>query len=205
MIRNFTLSALCALSIGLMAGCQDSTVVDTGNGEAFAMYSVDAAALNDFSEIAAADELPAEESALRGERGGGAERGWGRLEIRSYERIIRQLQLSERQTAAVRECFANYRECATSAATRYRNARAEKSEALRNGMERVRAAAINGSMTREEAGAAYARMNREYRQEVATLNEAFKAATDACRDSVESCIEGFLTEDQLVRWNRLNR
>jgi hypothetical protein len=205
MNRTFSLCAALALSIGVFAGCTDSTVQSTPSDDAFAMYSVDQAAIADFSEIPPADQILAREGdpITRGESSD--TRGFGRFELRSYERILRQLQLSERQVAAIRVCFTEYRECATSSATRYRNARGEMSDALKNGIARVRAAVEGGSMTRQEAGEAIARLTRTYRQDVTALNDAFKSAVDACKASLDSCIESHLTEEQLVRWNRLKR
>lgn len=262
MIRTFTFSTAFALTLGIFAGCSDTTVQSTPSDDAFAMYVIDNAATNDFSEIQTGDDLvssdpvpggkdstrgakdpvrkdstrgakdplpggkdstrgekdPVRKDSTRGEKdpaSGGKDstrgardpkvgsRDFGKFELRNYDKILRQLQFTDRQAAAIRLCFADYRECATSSATRYRNARAEMSQTLKNGITRIRAAVEGGTMTREEAAAAIARLNQAYREDVATLNAAFKAAVDACTTALDSCIEGHLSADQLVRWHRL--
>lgn len=209
MTRTFPLGAAFALAMSLVVGCSDTTVQSTPADDAFAMYSVDQTVTADFSEVPTVDDVLAKEGDPgrgRGEgRGDKGDRGWGRLETRPYQRILAQLHLTEEQTAAIRICFTEYRECVTSASTRYRAARTESHETLKAGLARVRAAVEGGTMTREEAGAAVKSLTEAYREQVKGLDTAFRAAIAACQTALEECIKGHLTEEQLVRWNRLHR
>ena len=213
MTRTFTMGAAFALFMGAMVGCSDTTVQTTPTDDAaFAMYTVDQSAATDFSEVPTADDVLASagdpgrgDKGLRDGRGDKGDRGWGRLEMRPYQRILAQLRLTEEQAAAIRVCFTEYRECVNSASTRYRTARTTSHETLKAGIARVRAALEAGDMTREEARAIIGELTETYRAEVARLNEALKAAVAACQTALEDCIKSNLTEEQLARWNRLRR
>jgi hypothetical protein len=134
-------------------------------------------------------------------KGGGLD--WGKVKLHSYKPILAQLDLSDEQKAAIRTCFVESHECVESAVTRYRAVRSEKSDELHAALEQVRAAVEDGSMTREEGGAAIKRLISAYREEISALNRTLKAAVDTCQAQLEACIEGHLTDEQLVRWNRL--
>jgi hypothetical protein len=140
-------------------------------------------------------------------RGHGRDRGhghaWGRLENRTYGRILGQLDLTADQTTAIEACFADYRTCARTAADAYRTARGERHDVLQDAIAQVRADLEAGTITEEEARAAVRELIGGYRTDIAALNDTFKAAVQSCQDALDTCIEGNLTAEQLVIWNRL--
>ena len=129
---------------------------------------------------------------------------WGRLENRSYARILNRLDLTADQTTAIQLCFTDFRACAQSGSEAYRTARQEKHDALEAATEQVKADLEAGTITTDEARTAIRALLTTYRTEVEALNTTFKASVQSCQDALDTCIEGHLTADQLVIWNRLH-
>jgi hypothetical protein len=130
-------------------------------------------------------------------------RGLGELIPRSYRRAIDSLNLSAEQDSLVNLCFQQARSCGLDAQQAFLTARRSIDSAMRPSLDSIRTLVKAGTMTREEAHAAIDAIKATYASRVEEMNAAFKASIASCRSSLDSCIRGHLTEDQLVIWERL--
>ncbi len=129
----------------------------------------------------------------------------GHLVPNDYARIIRQLNLTPAQDSLIRLCFADYRQCTQSAATRYRTVRQEAFQRYRAALAEIITKVAAGELTREQARIALDRLNHAYRQQVAELENAYRNALRGCQNEFESCVKSHLTAAQILLWERLTR
>lgn len=133
----------------------------------------------------------------RGGNHGGLSRGL------DFMRVLRQLDLTRDQWLAVRGCFNDYKECVRTAMERYRAAVQGEREELRSEIVRLKTAIENGDLEPEEARAIYRQLLEGHRAAMRDLKEALRTALEDCRAALMDCIESNLTDEQLVKWERL--
>lgn len=123
---------------------------------------------------------------------------YGRLNMDTYSRIIKQLQLTSEQDAAVRLCFESYRRCVGDAAKTYGAARKALKVQLDAAVRELR------SQPKGEArDAALKALRDKYVADVTALNANYDAQVKECQTSFENCVTSNLTPDQLARWTQL--
>ncbi|MCC7439833.1 MAG: hypothetical protein IT211_15200 [Armatimonadetes bacterium] len=123
---------------------------------------------------------------------------YGRLNMETYSRIIKQLQLSREQDSAVRICFESYRRCVGDAAKTYGAARQALKKQLDAAMRELR------SQPKGDArDAALKALRDKYIADVTAMNASYDAQVKECQTSFESCVASNLTPDQLTRWTTL--
>jgi hypothetical protein len=123
---------------------------------------------------------------------------YGRLNMDSYRRIIKQLQLSPEQDSAVRICFEGYRRCVGDAAKTYGAARQALKKQFDIAMRELRSQPKGA-----DRDAALKGLRDKYIADVTALNAGYDAQTKDCQTSFESCVASNLTPDQLTRWTTL--
>ena len=131
------------------------------------------------------------------------ERQAGPSKVDRIRRILGVLQLSDRQIAAVRRCFAQFEDCKESATTRARAVRAELHQELVTKLRRIRAALADGSITPARATELYRECIIEYGAKVRRLIKAHRAAIEECCKELITCIAGTLNDRQLARFREL--
>ncbi len=120
-----------------------------------------------------------------------------------FRRILGTLDLNERQKNAIAGCFEEYRECIASATRRARAVRSELHAELVSKIRRIRNAVAEGSITRVEARRLALRAIRDYRESAVRLAKAYRAAKVQCARDLKDCIEGYLTDRQIRKFNYL--
>lgn len=204
------LPILSAFAIGMtaLAGCQDSSSVAPATAPSddglFRTYALDDNAVDSYAALPDTyDEAlnTLTPSSNPPGRDGGNHGSLTRAN--DIVRILRQLDLSDRQWAAIRGCFKDYNECVRSATARYRDAVQNEREELRSELARLKHAIENGDLTPEEARRIYRELLAEHRATAHDLKAALRAAIEHCRTALLDCIKGYLTDEQLVKWERL--
>ncbi|MCX6155822.1 MAG: hypothetical protein NT007_16880 [Candidatus Kapabacteria bacterium] len=123
-------------------------------------------------------------------------------QIIPLDRILKQLNLTEEQTAKIKGLLGRYRECAAGA---IRELRASEREIMQHANEARRAIIEKfkkGEITREEAAAAMERLNQRVREALQNnpAKAAAKAAIKNCLDRVFAAIDSVLEGDQIRQW-----
>lgn len=135
--------------------------------------------------------------------GAGGRRGLGELIPRSYRHAIDSLNLTAEQDTLIKLCFEQARACGLDAQQNFLISRRAIDSAMRPSLDSIRALVQAGTMTREDAHTAIDAIRATYATQVQEMNATFTASIASCRATLDSCIRGHLTEDQLVIWNRL--
>ena len=222
--RITSFAGILALAVAAFTGCADSTLTSpegsntlTSKGSAdFSILVVDEVALADYTAVPALGELLSSDAPTLLGDPGDPTRGrdvpprddQGRrppVKMDNLERILRQLQLTPEQAAAIRICAQQNRECASSAQSRYDAARRAIAEELRTRLMELRQQVADGSVTPEQARAMHARIMAAHRSAMEPLNHAIRTAVEACRAAFEECVKSNLTREQIVRWDRLTK
>ncbi len=123
---------------------------------------------------------------------------YGRLQMGTYSRIIKQLQLTSEQDSAVRICFENYRRCVGDAAKTYGAAR----QALKAQFDAAYRE-LRSQPKGPERDSAIKALRENYVASVTALNANYDAQVKECQTSFEGCVASNLTPEQLERWTRL--
>ncbi|KXK57474.1 MAG: hypothetical protein UZ07_CHB004000573 [Chlorobi bacterium OLB7] len=125
-------------------------------------------------------------------------RDYGRLQMGTYSRIIKQLQLTSEQDSAVRICFESYRRCVGDAAKTYGAAR----QALKAQFDAAYRE-LRSQPKGPERDSAIKALRENYIASVTALNANYDAQVKECQTSFEGCVTSNLTPEQLERWTRL--
>lgn len=120
-----------------------------------------------------------------------------------FRRALASLDLTERQIAAIGDCYERYRACIESARNRARAAREGHYGTFRTTVARIRNAAAEGTITREEARRHMIEAIHEYRGAVLALHRALRGTEAECVASLRDCIEAALTREQIARFREL--
>ena len=130
-------------------------------------------------------------------------RGLGELIPRSFRTAIDSLNLTAEQDSLIALCFQQARACGIDAQQAFLAARRAIDAEMRPALDAIRDQVKAGTMTREEARTAIDSIKASYADRVEEMNSTFKAAIAACRSSLDSCVRGHLTAEQLVIWEEL--
>jgi hypothetical protein len=129
--------------------------------------------------------------------------GLGELIPKSFRRAIDSLNLTAEQDSAISLCFRQARQCGIDAQQTFLTERRSIDSAMRPSLDSIRTLVKAGTMTKEEARTAIGEIKAQYASRVQEMNTTFKASLASCRSSLDGCIRGNLTEDQLVIWIRI--
>jgi hypothetical protein len=130
-------------------------------------------------------------------------RGLGELIPRSYRLAVDSLNLTAEQDSLVSLCFEQARSCGLDAQQTFLTARRAIDSAMRPSLDSIRTLVQAGAMTRDQAHTAIDAIKATYATQVREMNAAFTASIDSCRSSLDNCVRGHLTAEQLVIWIRL--
>jgi polyhydroxyalkanoate synthesis regulator phasin len=120
--------------------------------------------------------------------------------------LLRALKLTPEQQETVKGLLAAHEDCMKEALMGLRKSEREILAPFNARRDAIREKVKNGEMTREEARAALADLNKAAREALRGNTEARKAAGDAikkCREDFMTSLRGILTEEQipvLRRW-----
>lgn len=129
--------------------------------------------------------------------------GLGELIPVSYTAAIDSLGLTAEQDTLVTLCFEQARACGLDARMNFLAVRRAIDVAMRPSLDSIRALVQAGTMTRDEAVTAIDAIRATYATQVSEMNAAYVSSVASCRSSLDSCIRGHLTADQLIIWIRL--
>ena len=197
--RILALAALCLTLAATITSCSDPAAPTDATDDLYVVYKADEADLTDFSEVPTADAVLAGTAFLKQEGG----REFGRLVPRAWRHIVRELELTDAQKEAIKNCFQAHRECAQSDRESYRAARTARFTALKADIAPIKAAYDSGAITREEAKAHIEPLLADYREDVKALNEALRNQLIECLSALRECVGGNLTPEQLAIWNEM--
>jgi hypothetical protein len=130
---------------------------------------------------------------------------FGHLNVDSYKRVVKALNLTAEQDSLIRICFAAYRDCSNGAARDYGSARKTLADSMNSAMRGVKAQVDAGTLTKDQARQAIATIQQNYRTQVQALLTTYQSAIDGCRTAFDSCVRAILTADQLAIWESLVR
>jgi hypothetical protein len=118
-------------------------------------------------------------------------------------RILRALDLSEEQRAAISEDLLAHHDCMREAMLALREAEYELISAANEDRRAIYEQLRNGELTREEAQEAIRQIFEDLRNDLENDEgvQAARAAVEDCFDTLFENIAGELTEEQLEMWN----
>lgn len=132
-----------------------------------------------------------------------------RQHIRSHSFVacLRKLNLSERQTAAVKKSIAAYEDCRHGAIARARAIHAELQKAFRAKAERLISAYKDGKLTKEQFEAAMKELRQNFAKEMRSkhIQEKLDVALKTCYRKFLDNLKNILTEDQWKAFVRCHK
>lgn len=118
--------------------------------------------------------------------------------------MLRHLNLTEEQQAAIKELQAAHHDCVSAALAELRAAEKEIITAARAEAEAIKAQVKEGTLTREEARTQLRAINQRVREALKALpgREEARAAMKICDETFIAGVKEILTEEQLVKFER---
>ena len=123
--------------------------------------------------------------------------------LKPYERLLKELKLTDEQAAKARRCLEQYSHCVKEARKTYEKAQHEINKRYEHAVREIKHLVEKGELTadqgREKIAAAKAKAQAAHRELLASA----KKSVAQCERSFEHCIREFLTREQIARWERL--